>query len=65
MPIGTILPVAPVVPANRVATTLQSTPQKPDVQPVKQRPLEPTPALRPTIQDKIDFTRTLIALRSL
>ena len=40
-------------------------PQKLKAEPPPKAPFDPAPALRPTIQDKIEIDRALIALRSL
>lgn len=65
MTIGAIPPVAPVVPADRTAPFQQAAAQKLKAEPPPKAPFDPAPALRPTIQDKIEIDRALIALRSL
>jgi hypothetical protein len=65
MTITPIPAVAPAIPADRVASAQPQppVPQQAQSEPAPKAPFQPAPALRPTIQDKIDIDRTLISLR--
>ena len=52
----TITAVAPVLPAALVPQTVAT--------PAPREPFDPAPALRPTIQDKIEIDQALLALRT-
>ncbi len=64
MQIGPIPPVLPTPTANKTVVqpdAVQKQAQQRDV--TKPPPFDPNPALRPTLQDRIDVNRTLRMLR--
>ncbi|MDP9097292.1 MAG: hypothetical protein M3N26_12195 [Pseudomonadota bacterium] len=57
-------PIAPVLPTANTAVAPQAPVPKPAPKDVlKPAPFDPNPALRPTLQDRIDVNRTLRLLR--
>lgn len=65
MTTSAIPPIAPPSPADRVAALQEAAFEKIKSEPPPKAPFDPLPALRPTIEDKIEIDRALIALRQL
>ncbi len=61
MPIGSIPVIASIATVDRAFPQDAAAKAKSD--PPPKVPFDPAPALRPTIQDKIEFTRALMLLR--
>ncbi len=67
MEIGRIPPVPPPSQNDRQTVPQQAAADRANApaqpQEHKKVPFDPAPAIRPTLQDRIDFNRTLLALR--
>ena len=64
MTIGSVSLVAPALAADRDVTAQQGAIERAKAEPPPKAPFDPLPALRPTLQDKIEITRALMELRN-